>query len=284
MRRFIQEKFTGRQLFLFGALGIVAIALIVIMSLYLPQAIDWHGAFRPAALELLHGRSPFNADGFYHAPWSLIPLIPLAILPEPIGRALLVLITLASYAYVAHKLGAKPIAIAFLLISPPVLHLIINGNLDWMAAIGFILPPQWGLFFIAIKPQMGIAVAPFWLIEAWRQGGVKLVIKTFAPFTVALLLSFAVFGLWPLGATRTTNLWWNASLWPISIPVGLALFVASIRKRKIEYAMAASPCLSPYVLLHSWIGALLAIVSSVPETIAAVIGLWIVVILKLVAQ
>jgi hypothetical protein len=36
-------------------------------------------------------------------------------------------------------------------------------------------------------------------------------------------------------------------------------------------------------LLHSWVGALLAIVASVPETITAVIGLWIVVILRLVA-
>lgn len=282
MKRLDFKDITRKQLLLAGALTILVIGLIAIMSMYLPQAVDWHGAFRPATLEILHGRSPFNANGFYHAPWSLIPLIPLAVLPEPIGRALLVLISLASYAFVAHKLGAKPIAIVFLLVSPPVLHLIINGNLDWMAAIGFILPPQWGLFFIAIKPQMGLAVAPFWLIEVWRRGGLKLVIKTFAPFTVVLLLSFVLFGLWPLGATRATDLWWNASLWPVSIPVGLALFVASIRMRKIEYAMAASPCLSPYVLLHSWIGALLAIVSSVPETIAAVIGLWIAVIYRLI--
>ena len=281
MKNFSVKNITGRQILLVSALTILVIGLIAAMSAFLPQAVDWHGAFRPAALEVLHGHSPFNADGFYHAPWGIIPLIPLAVLPEPIGRALLALISLVSYAYVAYKLGARPIAIAFLLVSPPVLHLIINGNLDWMAAIGFILPPQWGLFFIAIKPQMGIAVAPFWLIEAWRQGGLKLTIKTFAPFTAVLLLSFALFGLWPLGATRTTDLWWNASLWPVSIPVGLALFVASIRKRKIEYAMAASPCLSPYVLLHSWVGTLLAIVSSVPETIAAVIGLWILVIIRL---
>ncbi len=271
------------QAVLLGIVIIVVIALIVVMSTYLPQAVDWHGAFRPAALEILHGRSPFNADGFYHAPWSLIPLIPLALLPEPIGRAFLILISLTSYTYVAYRLGAKPIAIVFLLISPPVLHLVMNGNLDWMAAIGFILPPQLGLFFIAIKPQMGIAVALFWFIEAWRRDGWKQVVKTFAPFTVILLLSFVLFGLWPFRAARATGFWWNASLWPISIPVGLALFVTSIRKGKIEYAMAASPCLSPYVLLHSWIGAVLAIVTSVPETIAVVIGLWIVVIYKLIA-
>jgi hypothetical protein len=95
-----------------------------------------------------------------------------------------------------------------------------------------------------------------------------------------------MFGFWPLGALSTTDSWGplNASLWPLSIPVGLALFVASVRKRKIEFAMAASPCLSPYLLLHSWVGALLAIVASVPETIAAVTGLWVLVILRLIAQ
>jgi hypothetical protein len=133
-----------------------------------------------------------------------------------------------------------------------------------------------------MKPQIGIAVAPFWLVEAWRVGGWKLVLKTFLPFTIVLLLSFVIFGIWPMYSFsyRVSEVWFNASLWPMSIPVGLALFVASIRKRKIEYAMAASPCLSPYALFYSWTGALLAIVSSTPETIAAVVGLWILIAIR----
>ncbi|MCI0609031.1 MAG: hypothetical protein L0Z71_08225 [Anaerolineae bacterium] len=234
----------------------------------------------PATLTLLSGHNPYANPLMIHAPWGMIPLIPLALLPESVGRVMLVFCGLASYAYVAYKLGAKPIAIVFLLFSPPVLHVLLNGNLDWLAALGFIAPPQIGLFFISIKPQMGIAVAPFWLIQAWREGGWKQTIKTFAPFAIALLLSFLIFGLWPFGTYRTADYWWNASLWPMSIPVGLALFVASIRKQKIEYARAASPCLSPYVLFHSWVGVILAIVSSTPETIAAVIGLWILVAIR----
>jgi hypothetical protein len=259
------------------------IVLSFITAPYFPSAIDWSTAFRPATLDLLSGRNPYENPLMIHAPWGMLPLIPLALLPESVGRVLLIFCTLAAYTYVAYKLGAKPIAIAFLLMSPPVWHVILHGNLDWLAALGFIAPPQIGLFFISVKPQMGIAVAPFWLIQAWRLGGWKQVVKTFAPFTIALLLSFAVFGLWPLGASRTANYFWNASLWPMSIPVGLALLVTAIRKQKIEYALAASPCLSPYVLLHSWVGVLLAIVSSTPETIAAVIGLWIFFAIRLFA-
>lgn len=265
------------------ALVIIGAALLVsfLAAPFVPPAIDWRITFRPAALTLLSGESPYGKVYVIHAPWALIMLAPFALLPEAVGRVMLIFCGLAAYAYVAHRLGAKPIAIIFLLISPLVMHVLLNGNIDWLAILGFVLPPQIGLFFIAIKPQIGIAVAPFWLIEAWRQGGWKQVLTTFLPFTIVLLLSFAIFGLWPLDALRvTSDVSFNASLWPLSIPVGLTLFVTAIRKRKIEYAMAASPCLSPYVLFYSWGGVLLAIIASVPETIAAVIGLWILVAIR----
>jgi len=154
--------------------------------------------------------------------------------------------------------------------------------MDWLSILGFVMPPQFGLFFISIKPQIGIAIAPFWLVEAWRAGGWWQVIKTFAPFTLVLLLSFVIFGFWPLETVREdiAHVSYNASRWPMSIPVGLALFVTAIRKRRIEYAMAASPCLSPYLLFYSWGGVLLSIISNVPETVAAVIGLWILVAIR----
>ena len=259
---------------------IVALGLSFVLAPFVPPAIDWTTAFRPAVLNLLSGRSPYDSPLIVHAPWGLLMLTPFALLPETVGRVMLIFVGIASYAVVAHQLGAKPISVVFLLISPLVLHVLLNGNLDWLAVLGFVLPPQIGLFFISIKPQVGLAVAPFWLIETWRHGGWKQVFKTFAPFTVVLFISFALFGFWPFKAASYSDLWWNASLWPMSIPVGLALFVTALRKRKLEYAMAASPCLSPYVLFYSWGGALLASISSVPETIAAVIGLWILVAIR----
>lgn len=275
--RFIPGKW---QIFLLGIS--IALALSFILAPIVPSAIDWRITFRPSTLALLSGVSPYGDFYLVHAPWTLIPLIPLALLPEAVGRVMLLFCGLVSYTYVAHKLGAKPVAIIFLLLSPLIIHVLLNGNMDWLAVLGFVMPPQLGLFFISVKPQIGIAVAPFWLIEAWRTGGWKQVVRIFAPFTVVLLISLAIFGLWPLEFIRqeVPQVYYNASLWPMSIPVGVALFVAAIRKRKVEYAMAASPCLSPYLLFYSWGGALLSIVSSVPETIAAVIGLWILVAIR----
>ena len=283
MKKLFQENITIKQLLLFSALIIVVIALIAVMSLYLPPAVDWHGAFRPAALEILHGRSPYNADGFFNPPWAAIFLVPFAIFPESIGRAIMSLTSLVVYGFVAQRLGAKKITILFLLLSPPVLHGILNGNIDWLVVLGFILPPWIGLFFLSIKPQIGLATIVFFVFSSWKEGGYKKVLVTFAPFGVASLVTIILFGPWFLSVQNNINLAGNTSLWPLSVPVGLGLLVAAIRKNDIRFAIAASPNLSPYVILHSWIGAILAFASFTPEIITVVIGLWIVVIYKLIA-
>ena len=256
---------------------IICFITIVVFSLILPPAIDWHKIYRPAAVALIKGHSPFDIDRFSNAPWALLPMLPLLLVPENVGRAISALCALVTFAYVAHRFGGKPVAIVFFLLSPPVIQSMLDGNLDWLAAIGFVLPPQIGLFFVLMKPQIGIAVVVFWLIQSLRRNGIREAIRVFAPISLTLIASFVIFGLWPLGFSRAFSWGGNASLWPMSIPVGLALSVSSIRRRRIEYAIAASPCLSPYVLLHSWYGPLLAIVSLTPEIAAAVIGMWILV-------
>jgi hypothetical protein len=204
-------------------------------------------------------------------------LSPLAIFPAEVGYGLLFLGSLVAFTYTAYRLGAKPLSVTALLLSPPVMHSLLNGNIDAISVFGFILPPRVGLFFVIIKPQIGSAVAIYWLFEAWRKGRIGEVVRVFAPITLTLLLSFLLFGFWPGQFGVEIELWWNASLWPASIPVGLALLVAAIRRGRMEYAMAASPCLSPYVLLHAWVGALMALAGHAHEMVAAVLGLWVMV-------
>jgi hypothetical protein len=138
------------------------------------------------------------------------------------------------------------------------------------------------LLFIVIKPQIAVAVVIFWLIEAWRTGGWREVVRVFWPLTALTLISFLIFGLWPLtmGINLEGWVWWNASFWPQSIPIGLALLVAAIRSRNVEYAMGASPALSPYVLLHAYSGAFAALLRHPAELVAAWLGLWIMVLIQ----
>ncbi len=257
------------------------LVLIFLLASWLPPAVDWHLFFRPAAQELLHGRSPYTVEGFPSPPWALLPMLPLALLPEHVGRALFFILSLGVFAYVAYRLGASATTMFFFLVSPPVLHSLLNGNVDSWVLLGFVLPPPVGLLFLSIKPQIGVGVALFWLVEAWRKGKMAAVVKTFAPTTIAWLASFLLYGLWPLRWQQEVEVWWNASAWPLSIPVGVALMVAAVRLRQKEFAMAAAPCLSPYVLLHAWGGALAALMTLPAEMIAVVLGLWIIVLSSL---
>lgn len=249
--------------------------------------IDWRSTYRPATLALLHGQNPYRVDvapeaPFFAAPWGLLPLLPLALLPLEAGRAVVMLGGLLIFAFTAYRLGAKPIAMVFFLISPPVFHNILNANIEWLPILGFVLPPSIGLFFVMIKPQTGFVVAIFWFFEAWRKGGWREVVRVFAPVTIAFLVSFIIYGFWPLGMFGAIKYGanFNSSLWPLSIPVGLVLLVTSIQKRKIEFAMPASPCLSPYVLFHAWSSAVISLVKNPLQLITAVIGLWIVVAIR----
>jgi hypothetical protein len=173
---------------------IVGIVLISITSKYLPNGVDWDVAYYPAARELLFLRNPYQVEKFFNPVWVLFPILPLVLLPSNVGRAAFFLFSLLGYGYAAYRFKAKPLALGAFLISPPVVHGLLNANVDWIPLLGFILPPQIGLFFVAVKPQVGFAVAVFWFFEAWGKGGWRETVRVFAPVSIGLLLSFLVFG------------------------------------------------------------------------------------------
>jgi hypothetical protein len=74
---------------------------------------------------------------------------------------------------------------------------------------------------------------------------------------------------------------WDASLWPWAFPIGFALTVLSIRNRRKDQAMAASPFLSPYLAYHSWVSVLAGLMQRDLELVLAVIGMWLVAVIRI---
>lgn len=261
-------------------IGVLVFIGLTLAGTRLKGGIDWYETFYPTARAVLSGKSPYTLIGFRYVPWAVIPILPFAWLPPTIGRAAFLVFSLFVFAFVAYKMGGNPIVVGTFVASPPVVHCLLNANIDWMTLIGFILPPQIGLFFVVIKPQLTAGLVLFWLIEAWRKGGLKEVVRVFSPVSISILLSFVFFGFWPERFLEPIGFDWNASLWPMSIPIGVVLLTKSIRQRSDRLSMAASPLLSPYVLLHSWSGALISLAGSTADMLAAVLGLWILVIIR----
>lgn len=267
-----------RQWVAAGVLLALGVAIFFVVLAQNPFAIDWHTSYRPAALAMLQGKSPFDeVKLFYAAPWSLIPVMPFALLPEDIGRSLWFVVSIAMFAFIIYRLGGRPVAVLAFLLSAPVANCIQVGNIEWLVLLGFILPPQIGLIFLAMKPQSAFVAILYYIVEAWHKGGIRQVLVIIWPTALIGLLSLAVYGLWPLKATQVFDVTgpFNISMWPKGIPIGLLLAYQAFRKRRQEPAMMASPFLSPHTVLHNWSGAILAFATSTAEMVTLSIGSWI---------
>jgi hypothetical protein len=253
----------------------VAVAIWQVSSILNPGP-DWH-TFYEASHYLVNGQSPYLQKAFANPPWALVPALPLALLlPEHLGRAAWLFLSFAGFALVAYRLGAKPLSLGVFLGAPTTVHCLLNGNIDWLPLLGFTFAPQIGLLFVVIKPQIGVGIAMFWLVEAYRQGGLKQLFQLTYPTTVAYLLSFLLYGLWPLSMATVfeNSVQWNASFWPYSIPVGLALIGIGLYRRQQIWTYGAGPCLSPYTLFHIWNAVLVSLLSKPGLLLALVTILW----------
>ena len=244
-RRLIFPVPSRRTLITATALVLMALGVALINTDKL--GIDWL-TFQAATLSLVLNGSPYTIDFFYNPPWILLPLIPIALLPPPFAYGLIYIANFFAYGYIAKKFGASPLAVLVFLLSPFVLEGARLGQIDFLAVLGVIMPPQIGLFFVLAKPQACGLIALYWFYTAWKSGRTREVFRVFAPVTVALLLSFAIYGLYPVNAMRLTTeaISWNYSAWPLSIPLGVAFLIAAFRNKRPNLAITASPMLSPY--------------------------------------
>jgi hypothetical protein len=225
------------------------------------------------------GGSPYDFFGNY-PPWALLPIAPLALLPARVGTNIMVIASPLIFGFIAYKLGAKLLPVIFFAFSSPVIHCAINNSVDWIAALGLLMPPKIGLFFVLIKPQAGIGVAIFWFFEAWQKGRLKGVINIFWPVVIAYLISFALYGFWPSTIVNFglevagPNI--DANLFPWVVPLGLGILFYAIRKKLQTLSISASPLLSPYVAMQSWSSFLLGLVNYPALSILACIFSWII--------
>ncbi|MCL4559482.1 MAG: hypothetical protein M1281_02565 [Chloroflexi bacterium] len=261
-----------RLTFLLGLLAFILFFLAV--YIFVPTGYEWEHSFRPAALRLLSGVSPYGPTNYFNAPWLLLPLLPLSILPSHIGFTLFTILGIAVISYLAFRFGARPWTLGILLLSYPVTKCLYRGQIDWVSLSGVLLPAQYGLFLVLAKPQIGIGVAIFWLADAYRSGGIRRVTSTFIPVVLAYLISIPIFGLWFLLPGGIENNPENISLWPISLFLGLIFLILAIRRTSIRSSIISSPFLSPYLCVYSLTGVFIALVSLPILEVGISVVLW----------
>jgi hypothetical protein len=268
-----------------GVKQVVLVVLFIIafvaMVFVLPVGVDWQNTYRPAALAVWSGESPFSVEIYYAAPWAVLPLVPLALLPLEVGRAGMFVVGLCAFAFTAFQLGARRWTLVLFLCSAAVVGCLNNGNIEWMPLLGLVLPPQWGLVLLAVKPQVGVGLGVFWFVCIWNERGFWAMVRTFLPVTVLTLVSFVVYGVWVLRFGQT--LAWsvdNTSLGWYGMALGWVVLVRAIRKGNARLAMASSPLLAPYVLQFTWSAVLVYLLDSPLELLGVVVLMWVPVVVR----
>lgn len=259
-------------------IGMAFVAFILVVMKWLPVGVDWHygipwqeqvgldwkGSFLPASREFLQGKSPYNVGNFFNPPWTLFLFIPLSLIPVKISTSIMFVANWFAFTYTAYRLKMK---MPWLLVFPFTIYVIINsylGNIDGIVSLGLIMPPQIGLFFLLAKPQIGAPIALLWMVMAYQSGRMKEVIRIFAPVSIIILLSILIFYPWPFQSHIYLDSWANFSVFPRGIPLGLLLFVLSLKYKSVALAVASAPFLSPYVTIQSWAFVYLGILAVLP--------------------
>jgi len=248
-------------IFLLAGLAVTLALAAAFERLVLFAPVDWW-PYEQALRDLFH---PYQNDLVFNPPWTFV-LLAILFPPIPLRLGLLRLTTLIVFGALIYARAPrhKIFLTALLLTSAPVLYLVANANIDFFAALSFLIAgvsPAWALPLALIKPQSGALAGVAWLRKAWDTGRLSGVVRFAAPTAILLLVSFEVWGWWPADAWRAASgmeggaglmrATWNSSPFPWGIPVGVYLIWRAWQDGEDAFGAAASLLLSPYWGLYS---------------------------------
>lgn len=250
----------------------------------LPIGRDWL-TILPAVQAFLQGQDPYAFNEGFHVVifpfWTFIALAPFALLPFWIGRTLLFIVSLSVFFVTAVKMGASRWQVILFLLSSAVVGCLNNGNIDWLVMAGLWMPPQIGLFFVLMKPQVGLGIALYWLADAHLQGGIKKVVMTALPVTLAYTLSFLLYGPWITSMIGMNDNPYNMSGFPVTLLTGYLLLFQGVRQQDRDSAIVSGPLIAPYVSQFSYAAVLLALFRRRGLFLFAWVLLWIPVLVRI---
>lgn len=235
------------------------ILLIAFTVTPLPGGDDWE-SFINAARRAAEGQPLYGVlDPHYYSnpPWFALALFPVAWLPLRISFGLMMAVSIIVALRLLRRWSPDDmgwVKSTLVLLSPPMLYLLLHGQVDLLILGGLLLPTQfWGLGALT-KPQVTIGL----LLGIERTP--KHIMQAVLIVGGAVLVSFLLFGNWVsemLGYTHQIEHWgqnyWR-DLFPFQVPLGVYFLLQGIRQRDERLLVAGSPFVSPYAATSSFIG------------------------------
>lgn len=201
------------------AILLISICVIfVLFGEFWPLGDDYFFTFRTVTESFFQGKTRLydeNSLGFYNAPWTVLMLWPIILLPLNYGEAILLVVSLIGiltsiFVVSDKKKGVFELLIIFLAtMNMYTLDLFTRGNIDGILALGIGL--SWfgakskkpltlgcGFLMLSVKPMNVVLPALVVAKVAWNWSN-KDKLLALAPLSLTFLFSFPIFGYnWPM--------------------------------------------------------------------------------------
>lgn len=211
--------------------------------------IDQEYVFTQAAR---HVDAPYQIPYFANPPWTAALLAPLGLLPLPVATLIQTCLYLALVAAVILKFGGSLKTVLIALCSFVALDSVIELNVDWLVALGLLVPATWSGPLLLVKPQ----TAPGYWLSLRRQQ----LIRSGAVLLVVLAVSLLLWPGWPFqmrdAAAQLTVRAYNLAplaLLPVSLSllIGVVLAWFAVRRHDPIVGILAGLFFVPYIAFYS---------------------------------
>ena len=224
------------------ALCLVSPLVVFAFALYLPPASDFIDSFWLAAHFPF---DPYRVVSYLNPPWVALLLYPLTFLSERVAQALIAYLNLAITLLIVARYGGNRWSFGLALTSAPFLSLLINGNMDWLPMLAFLLPAQWAIVLLLSKPQVGSVAGLVWFKQAKRK------YLFFIPAIGFFLASFLAWGWWVPRMVNHALRVGGRTVGPWNIAPFPWLIYEAWKREDELIAVSATFCLVPYFAIYS---------------------------------
>ena len=237
-------------IFLTAVVFVSIIMKLGIATLTTEPPIDWH-IFQNSPIF----SSPYTYYGFLNPYWLKFIIAPLMLLPTDMSYYIFISLSIFAIVYLL-KGDIKLIALIFS--SPYFISVLVDGQIDQLVMIGYILMKQgniWGIPLVLIKPQIVLGSVITLFVHATSDNKLKIVAMGIALLAVGFLL----YGNWVYD--MYSNITSDQLFMPVSINdkfhypiIGIVLFGIGLWRNNLFLSGIALLFATPYIAPHSlWV-------------------------------
>jgi hypothetical protein len=227
------------------------LALNIRAQAIIPVWYDQQMSFAPSGAHLA---DPYTLPIFMNPPWTAVFLAPLAWLSTELAVLIQLCLYFAMLAALIVKYGGGVKHTLIALSSFIAFDSSLELNVEWLLALGLLVPVRWSMPFLLVKPQV--------LLGYYLGCKPREVLQAALPAIGVFGLSFLLWGWWPVRMlehiqqvspeSRNYNVAPQSFLSAgVAIVIGIWLAVVAFRKRDVVVGILAFYFFTPYVALYS---------------------------------